>query len=105
MIARFLSLAVVCVLFSVYANAQTNKNNTVSKGYYSIGNNAEKLHNNGLTVVQTNTYYTAQKGYFTISENGYKLPKFYRVHRPSSGRNVPVKKGYYSIGSNNEKLN
>ena len=44
MIARFLSLAVVCVLFSVYANAQTNKNNTVSKGYYSIGNNAEKLH-------------------------------------------------------------
>ena len=98
------------ILFSVYSNAQTGATKTgytpsVTKGYYSIGRNAEKLNNGpALQLVQTTTHYTAQKGYYTISEKRYKLPKFYKVNVPAMRQKTNVKKGYYSIGGNNEKL-
>ena len=99
--------SVLIVLFSVYTNAQSTTRSTpvVTKGYYSIGRNAEKLNNGpALQLVQTTTHYTAQKGYYTISEKRYKLPKFYKVNVPAMRQKTNVKKGYYSIGDNNEKL-
>lgn len=101
-----LSSAII-MLFSVYTNAQSTTRATpvVTKGYYSIGRNAEKLNNGpALQLVQTTTNYTAQKGYYTISEKRYKLPKFYKVNTPAVRQKMNVKKGYYSIGDNNEKL-
>lgn len=100
----------IFILASLYPNAQsvTNSRNVpaVTKGYYSIGRNAEKLNNSpALQLVQTSTHYTAEKGYYTISEERYKLPKFYKVEAPSAPRGkTPVKKGYYDIGTNSEKL-
>ena len=107
---RLYILSVFFTLVSIYSNAQTRIGKikvvpTVSKGYYSIGRNAEKLNNGpSLALVQSITYYTAQKGYYTINEKRYKLPKFYSVNVPASGTKLPVQKGYYSIGNNNEKL-
>jgi len=107
---RLYILSVFFILLSIYSNAQTRVSKTsvvptVTKGYYSIGRNAEKLNNGtSLTLVQSTTYYTAQKGYYTINEKRYKLPKFYSANVPASGGKLPVQKGYYSIGSNNEKL-
>lgn len=95
------------MLFSVYTNAQSTTRNTpvVTKGYYSIGRNAEKLNNGpALQLVQTTTHSTAQKGYYTISEKRYKLPKFYKANAPAPKSRANVKKGYYSIGDNAEKL-
>ena len=107
---RLYILSAFFSLLSIYTNAQTRTSKTsvvptVTKGYYSIGRNAEKL-NNGtfLALVQSATYHTAQKGYYTINEKRYKLPKFYSTNAPASGGKLPVQKGYYSIGNNNEKL-
>ena len=107
---RLLVFSTMFILFSLYSNAQTITNTkyipTVTKGYYSIGRNAEKLNNGpALQMVQTITYNTAQKGYYTVSEKRYKLPKFYQVKAPAKRVQTPVKKGYYSIGQNLEKLN
>ena len=102
----FLSSALI-VLFSFYGNSQSTVRTTptVTKGYYSIGRNAEKLNNGpALQLMQTSTHYTAQKGYYTITEKRYKLPKFYQVKAPAVHKKTDVKKGYYSIGENNGKL-
>ncbi len=107
---RLYILSAFFTLLSIYSNAQTRINKTsvvptVTKGYYSIGRNAEKLDNvTTLAVVQSTTYYTTQKGYYTINEKRYKLPKFYSVNVSPSGAKIPVKKGYYSIGNNTDKL-
>lgn len=98
----------LCLLLAGFANAQSNTKtqyiSPVTKGYYSIGRNAEKLNNGALQMVQSSTYYTAQKGYYTITEKRYKLPKFYRVNVPVTRPKTSVKKGYYNIGQNAEKL-
>ena len=107
---KFRMLLTIFTFLTIYSNAQTKTTKTnytpaVSKGYYSIGRNAEKLNNGpALQLVQTSTYYTAEKGYYTISEKRYKLPKFYRVNESSSKAKMPVKKGYYSIGTNADKI-
>ena len=100
--ARFLSLAMVCVVLSVYSNAQTNKNNTISKGYYSIGNNAGKL-SGGTALKQTHTIgiSSGQKGYYTIPSRRVKVLHAYKIDVTASP--APVKKGYYSIGRNEKK--
>jgi len=103
-------LSITFTFLANYSNAQTRNTKTsymsnVTKGYYSIGQNAEKLNNGpALELVQTSTHYTAQKGYYTISEKRYKLPKFYIVNDYPSRGKMPVKKGYYSIGRNAEKM-
>ena len=108
---RLLFFSTMFILFSLSSNAQTGITKTrytpnVTKGYYSIGRNAEKLNNGpALQMVQTTTYNSAQKGYYTINEKRYKLPKFYRVKAPAKRVQTPVRKGYYSIDKNLEKLN
>jgi|SRR5688500_3375209 len=107
---RLYILSAFFTLLSIYSNAQTRTSKTsvvptVTKGYYSIGRNAEKLNNGtSLTLVQSTTYYTAQKGYYTVNEKRYKLPKFYSVNVARPGPKMPVKKGYYSIKNNAQKL-
>ncbi len=105
---RIIISSALFMLFVGFANAQsmtkTRSIPTVSKGYYSIGRNAEKINGTGLQLVQTSTHYTAQKGYYTISEKRYKLPKFYKVNAQDPRPRTPVKKGYYSIGENLERL-
>jgi hypothetical protein len=106
---RLIISAAILLLSSQYSNAQSNTNthymSPVTKGYYSIGRNAEKLNNGpALQLVQTSTHYTAQKGYYTINEKRYKLPKFYKVNAPAPRSKTQVKKGYYSIGENSGKL-
>ena len=106
---RLIISAAIFLLLSQYSNAQSNTKtryvSPVTKGYSSIGRNAEKLNNGpALQLVQTSTNYTAQKGYYTISEKRYKLPKFYKVNATAPRSKTPVKKGYYSIGENAGKL-
>ena len=107
---KFIILSTIFSFLTIALNAQTRTTKTrhipnVTKGYYSIGQNAEKLNNGvGLAMVQTSTYYSAEKGYYTINEKRYKLPRFYSANTPKSKPKMSVKKGYYSIGSNAEKL-
>lgn len=107
---RLYILSAFFTLLSIYTNAQTRTSKTsvvptVTKGYYSIGRNAEKLNNGpSLALVQSTTYYTAQKGYYNINEKRYKLPKFYSVNVSPAPAKTNVKKGYYSIGRNVEKM-
>ncbi len=99
--------------FSSYAQVKTDSKNThhypehsvVTKGYYSIGNNAEKLSKSSSWGITTGESYPAiQKGYFSIGNNNRKLGK-QLVVEGEGVRSMPViTKGYYSIGRNNEKL-
>ena len=107
---KFIILLTIFSFLTIYSNAQTRTTKVsyapnVTKGYYSIGQNAAKLNNGtALQLVQTSTHYTAEKGYYTISEKRYKLPKFYKVDASAPRPKTPVKKGYYSIGTNADKI-
>ena len=82
-----------------------SKANVVKKGYYSIGNNAEKLSKpTSLRISPDESFPAPQKGYFSIRNNNRKLGKTHNVEMDRH-RSIPViRKGYYSIGRNNEKL-
>ncbi len=71
------------------------------KGYYSIGNNVEKLKikNDGNPV---DSFSIAEKGYYNMEPNRRKLKKSLKEEKV--GRKPKVKKGYYSIGSNADQL-
>ena len=77
------------------------KDPVIKKGYYSIGNNAQKLvalkHNN---TAKKDSFLQVQKGYYSIGNNNRKLPR-------SSGKTSirpPEQKGFYSIEPNKGKL-
>ncbi len=99
--------------FSSYAQVETNHKNTprytepsvVTKGYYSIGNNTEKLSSPSSWEIATGeSYPTIQKGYYSIGDNNRKLGK-QLVVKVDRKRSAPlITKGYFSIGRNNEKL-
>jgi len=99
---------IIILLISFSSNAQTTiiKNNQVvaTKGYYSIGNNSQKLNTNtSIKLVPTFEHPVVAKGYYSLESNRRKLPWIYRVD--TSGRKTtPVRKGYYGIGNNNQKL-
>ena len=84
------------ILLSITAIATAQE-----KGYYSIGNNGEKLKISA-DVKAPDSFLHAEKGYYAMEINRRKLKK-------SSNKNaqadVPeVKKGYYSIGNNSLRL-
>jgi hypothetical protein len=99
--------------FSSYAQVKTDPENThpypessvVTKGYYSIGNNAEKLGRSSSWGITTgDSYPPIPKGYYSIGNNNRKLRK-QLVIKGEGKRSIPViTKGYYSIGRNSEKL-
>jgi hypothetical protein len=73
------------------------------KGYYSIGNNAEKLKIQADTK-PADSFVRAEKGYYNIQANNTKLRR--SLKEDTSGyKKIPViTKGYYSIGNNSRKL-
>ena len=71
------------------------------KGYYSIGNNAEKLKPVGDTR-PADSFFRAGKGYYDIVMNRKKLRRSLEDNRVL--RRFPqITKGYYSIGNNAER--
>ena len=79
----------------------------VNKGYYSIGNNAEKLAKCPDCCTQEGSVKVekqlSNKGYYAIGNNSTKL----QAGKRSTGLNrvkPPVQKGYYAIGNNYTKL-
>ena len=77
----------------------------VTKGYYSIGKNAQKLA--PATPLATRPVVRSgaehNKGYYAIGRNRAKLAGE-AAFIPLSGKRPAVNKGYYSIGNNAEKL-
>lgn len=99
----------VVLLFSVTTvlaqDAPVSKKRTVTKGYYAIGNNAQKLSPSKplatKPVTLSGVEYT--KGYYSIANNRAKLSTE-AGYVPLYNKRTVVKKGYYGIGNNGEKL-
>ncbi len=111
---RIVSLGIALLLVSLAGLAQQPDSGAqikqvspipVTKGYYAIGNNAQKLNmGQPVEMVPSETLYPpVKKGYYAIGDNSKKAAGHILIlHK---GRNLPeVKKGYYSIGNNKEKL-
>lgn len=80
----------------------------VTKGYYAIGNNAEKLAkcSNCCSNNKSNVDSEKQevnKGYYAIGNNRKQLQQGAR-NASSIQLRPKVQKGYYAIGNNNAKL-
>lgn len=95
-------LLILCGAFFLHisqSSAQENKPpRVVKKGYYAIGNNANKLASPVTIKTGTNK---AQKGYYTIGNNQNKLEATPEVVTPQT---PVIQKGYYKIGNNADKL-
>jgi hypothetical protein len=105
---RILMSTMILALLSFVSNAQTTitKNNRTiaTKGYYSIGNNSEKLASTAtVKTVPLFTQPVARKGYYSVESNRRKLPVLQGIDLLER-KTTPVKKGYYGIGNNNQKL-
>lgn len=73
------------------------------KGYYSIGNNAEKLklHSNDKA---GDSFVRVEKGYYSIESNRKKLKTSTGKDTSNKKRFPVINKGYYSIGNNSARL-
>lgn len=73
----------------------------VTKGYYSIGNNAAKLPQPKAAIQRETgtTHPEVAKGYHSIGTNNTKLPAQKRIKH--GGTKKKAAKGYYSIEKNN----
>jgi hypothetical protein len=97
------------LLFSIASNAQqvepakSGKVPAVTKGYYSIGNHAEKIPSGSRIPADTLTIPVVTKGFYSIEDNTKKLPKRQTWLRMSNPRPV-ISKGYYSIGDHWKRL-
>jgi hypothetical protein len=89
-------LATCFVSITAAASAQ-------EKGYYSIGNNAEKLRiqdgNNS-----ADSFFRVEKGYYAMETNRKKLRRSTGKDTVHQKRIPAVRKGYYSIGNNAARL-
>src|SRR5690242_5830756 len=103
---RFISAFVfIFFCFSVKAQTKTKQNAPLTKGYYSIDNNAAKLPpGERVEAKKGNTNQGQNKGYYSIGKN-YKKAKAPMVieNRKRVQKAPQVKKGYYSIGNNAQK--
>lgn len=83
------------------------QNPRITKGYYAIGTNHEKLAE-GQKIKTTDSdsaQSVAKKGYYTIGDNSKKLKnKKLLSNNTDSAKKNDIKKGYYSIGNNAAKL-
>ena len=93
-------------VFIKQAAAQSSilKKNII-KGYYGIGNNAQKL-KAGKTIIPVyasdKKVNEPAKGYYTIGNNKNKIMR--PLILPLSHKKAQVTKGYYGIGANAQKL-
>jgi len=90
--SRIFILTISFICLSVLCNAQ------VKKGYYSIGNNVNKLNSQtAIKASESNIFPVVNKGYYSLNSNRKKLYRLYKLEHLQN--RVPVvKKGYYSIG-------
>ena len=74
----------------------------VTKGYYAIGKNAEKLYSrsNPISFSSESADVNAPKGYYAIKGN--EKTSRQRIVLPKA--KPFIRKGYYSIGNNADKL-
>lgn len=95
----------VLFLFSVTTVMSQQKSPAVTKGYYAIGNHAQKLAPSKPLNVKPVSLTGAEfnKGYYSIGKNRRKLPSE-AGYIPVSGKRAVATKGYYRIGSNADKL-
>jgi hypothetical protein len=91
------------VLFTLCFMSITAIATAQEKGYYSIGNNAEKLQ-----IQRDNKpvdgFFRAEKGYYAMDINRRKLRKSIKNNNAVKRRIPEIKKGYYSIGNNAARL-
>ena len=112
MLYLILTICFLSLYSTSYSQAKTGSENarnnpvspTVTKGYYSIGNNGEKLNVPSSAGVEVNaTEPVVQKGYYSTPNNS-KKPAEKHIVKKAEKKSLPViKKGYYSIDSNREK--
>lgn len=102
---RIFAPTMILAFISFVSNAQTttSKDNrtVITKGYYSIGNNSEKLATSTVNTVALFSRPVAQKGYYSVESNTKKLPASQGINL-SERKTTPVRKGYYGIGNNNQ---
>jgi hypothetical protein len=104
MMTKYVLICCTFFLFkSFLSTAQENKP-VVTKGYYAIGNNVQKLKRSfaAIQVQVGGSTTTVQKGYYNIGNNQDKLAAPLQTVTPST--KPVIQKGYYSIGNNAEKL-
>jgi len=86
-------------------SAPASHSPVVTKGYYAIGNHAQKL--GAVATLPTKaispTSIATGKGYYAVGKNRIKLPG-QAGFIPLSTKRPVVTKGYYNIGNNAEKL-
>lgn len=75
----------------------------VLKGYYSIGNNADKIRSTSLIDADMLTSAGVTKGFYSIKANKGKLPKRLTWFRTTNPKPV-ITKGYYSIGDHWKRI-
>lgn len=75
-----------------------------TKGYYSFGNNAQKIRSTPLIAADTLTSPVITKGFYSIGTNKGKLPKHLNWFREINKKTV-ITKGYYSIGDHWKRIN
>jgi hypothetical protein len=73
------------------------------KGYYSIGNNAEKLKIRG-GHRPSDSFFRAEKGYYSMKINSKKLIRPTGKDTGQQKQLPAVRKGYYSIGNDAMRL-
>lgn len=133
--ANAFKLAVCFISMSSFAYAQSKTDNidrtssampVVTKGYYSISNNAQKLKSSagrltfsnkvsGFETSKRNISIPPKKGYFSIGSNAQKKSSQLTEEGINFSDKAParviqsntfpvIKKGYFSIGNNAKKL-
>lgn len=79
------------------------KQSPVKKGYYSIGNNQDKLPQTKLRMERAEDAPSVTKGYYSIANNNEQLQKGFALNL--NGQTPKTNKGYYGIKSKARKQN
>lgn len=82
---------------------KTRETSVSTKGYYSIGNNTEKIRFATPIAADTFTSAVITKGFYSIEANKEKLPKRLTWYRKTNQKPV-ITKGYYSIGDHWKRI-
>lgn len=106
--SSYLLFSATLLLFSglIYGQkvspTKSNLKPAITKGYYSIGSNSQKLSVGNWPAPDTFVNTNAGKGYHSIHTNGVKLPKKSGWFAKKPARPAATK-GYYSIGNMKQK--
>ncbi|MDI3319290.1 hypothetical protein [Pinibacter soli] len=90
-------IAFACIVLGYSYSFAQQKTPTVQKGYYSIGNNVEKLEKTQPAITSLDR---PTKGYYAMTDKA--RPTYVPII--TIGVTTPPAKGYYTIGDNHKKL-